>query len=71
MVHPASPFPNQQLHVEYSPAELEFLQAIDRYKRLHRRPFPTWKEVFDIFIGLGYRKAAAPAVQQPAERDAA
>ena len=35
---------------------LEFINAIDDYKRLHTRPFPTWTEVFDIFMSLGYRR---------------
>jgi hypothetical protein len=35
---------------------LEFLRAIDDYRRLHGRPFPTWTEVLRILHGLGYRK---------------
>lgn len=41
----------------YAPDELEFLKAMDQYKRDNRRPFPTWSEVFAVFTGLGYRKA--------------
>ena len=37
---------------------LEFIQAIDDYKRIHSRPFPNWSEVFDILRDLGYQKAA-------------
>ena len=32
------------------------MQAIDKYKRDQRRPFPTWCEVLAVFIALGYRK---------------
>lgn len=40
------------------PAEvLEFIQAIDDYKRLNRRPFPTWSEVLEVLKGLGYQRA--------------
>jgi hypothetical protein len=36
--------------------DLEFIRAIDAYKRKHSRPFPTWSEVLRILKGLGYRK---------------
>ncbi len=38
---------------------LEFVMAIDEYKRLNNRPFPTWSEVFEVIRYLGYRKTAA------------
>lgn len=38
---------------------LEFVMAIDEYKRLNNRPFPTWSEVFEVIRYLGYRKVAA------------
>ena len=40
---------------------LEFIMAIDEYKRINERPFPTWSEVFEIVQYLGYRKVASPA----------
>lgn len=41
------------------PAEvLEFIQAIDEYKRIHRRPFPSWSEVLEVLKTLGYQRAA-------------
>ena len=43
---------------ELSPEVLEFLRAIDRYKRENRRPFPSWSEIFEIVKSLGYRKSA-------------
>ena len=36
---------------------LEFITAIDDYKRANQRPFPTWSEVLDIIKDLGYTKA--------------
>lgn len=39
--------------------QLEFLKAIDEYKRVNGRPFPTWTEVLDLVLFLGYRKVAA------------
>lgn len=39
------------------PAEvLEFITAIDDYKRANRRPFPTWSEVLEILKELGYTR---------------
>ncbi|MCG3136263.1 MAG: hypothetical protein HJJLKODD_00089 [Phycisphaerae bacterium] len=37
---------------------LEFVMAVDDYKRVNERPFPTWSEVFEIIKFLGYRKIA-------------
>ena len=37
---------------------LEFIQAIDDYKRVEGRPFPTWSEVLDIVKELGYERKA-------------
>jgi len=38
---------------------LEFVLAIDEYKRVNNRPFPTWSEVFEVIRYLGYRKVAS------------
>lgn len=44
---------------ELSTEQFEFVLAIDEYKRLNRRPFPTWTEVLEVVKYLGYRKVAA------------
>ena len=36
--------------------EIEFVRAVDRYKRKFNRPFPTWSEVLAILKELGYTK---------------
>ena len=36
--------------------EIEFVRAVDHYKRKFNRPFPTWSEVLAIVKGLGYTK---------------
>lgn len=41
---------------DYTPEELEFLRAMDMYKTANHRPFPTWREVYRVFISLGYSK---------------
>jgi hypothetical protein len=38
--------------------QLEFIKAMDEYKRVNSRPFPTWTEVLDVMLFLGYRKVA-------------
>lgn len=38
--------------------QVDFLRAIDEYKRVNQRPFPTWTEVLDIVLYLGYRRVA-------------
>jgi hypothetical protein len=44
---------------DYDDAELEFLKAVDRYRREKRRPYPTSCELLRIAVALGYRKVAA------------
>ena len=41
---------------DYNDEETEFMKAMDRYKRENRRPFPTWSEVLEVLMSLGYRK---------------
>lgn len=33
-----------------------FVMAIDAYKRVNKRPYPTWTEVLEVIRKLGYRK---------------
>jgi hypothetical protein len=39
---------------EYTADEIEFLKAMELYRR--KRPFPTWTEVLKVLKKLGYRK---------------
>ena len=41
---------------EYSDAEIEFMQALDDYKRRSGRMFPTCSEILEVLADLGYRK---------------
>ena len=45
---------------EMTEEQFEFLQAVQEYKRLNKRQFPTWTEVLDVVKALGYRKVAEP-----------
>lgn len=51
---------------EYTPEEVEFMNALDEYKRTSGRMFPTCSEVLEVIRGLGYAKAAPPEL--PAEQ---
>ncbi len=44
---------------EMPPDVLEFITAMDHYKRVHQRPFPNWSEVLEVVKGLGYVRARA------------
>ncbi|MCA8980981.1 MAG: hypothetical protein H6831_06505 [Planctomycetes bacterium] len=41
---------------EMSEEVLEFITAIDEYKRVHQRQFPNWSEVLEILKTLGYSR---------------
>ena len=45
---------------EMNEEQFAFIQAINEYKRVNGKPFPTWTEVLDILLALGYRKVAEP-----------
>ena len=45
---------------EMTEEQFDFLMAINEYKRINRRPFPSWSEVLDVMKALGYRKVAEP-----------
>ena len=42
---------------DYTAAELEFMAAMQEYKRRSGRAFPTWSEVLEVIQSLGYAKA--------------
>jgi len=46
---------------DYTNDEIDFMKAMDQYKRENRRPFPTWSEVLEVLRAMGYRKVADPS----------
>jgi hypothetical protein len=50
---------------EMTDEQFEFVMAVDTYKRLNSRPFPSWTEVLEIVKQLGYRKVAASSIRLP------
>jgi hypothetical protein len=43
---------------QYTDEQFEFLRAMEHYKRVNRRPFPTCCEVLEVLKRLGYRKVS-------------
>lgn len=41
---------------DYAADEIEFMQALDRYKRTSGRMFPTCSEILEVVRSLGYAK---------------
>jgi hypothetical protein len=41
---------------EMTSEQFLFVTAIDAYKRVNGKPFPTWTEVLEVIRKLGYRK---------------
>jgi len=52
---------------DYTNDEIEFMRAMDTYKRLSGRQFPTWSEVLEVLYSMGYRRVAevTPLPGQP------
>jgi len=45
------------LRPDEMPADVvEFITAMDDYKRRHGRPFPNWSEVLQVVKSLGYAR---------------
>lgn len=41
---------------DYTEDEVEFMKAMDLYKRKSGRMFPTWSEVLEVIRDLGYHR---------------
>ena len=67
---------------DYSQDEIEFMDAMDAYKRANGRMFPTCSEILEVVRGLGYVRTeksadastpnagdAATALESPADLD--
>lgn len=47
---------------DYTSAEIEFMNALEEYKRTSGRMFPTCSEVLEVFQKLGYEKRVVPVL---------
>lgn len=50
---------------DYTSTELEFMNALDEYKRNSGRMFPTCSEILEVLLGLGYTKPTATLSTEP------
>lgn len=41
---------------EMNSEQFLFIMAIDAYKRVNQKPYPTWTEILEVIRKLGYRK---------------
>ncbi len=46
---------------DYNDAEIEFMHAMDEYKRRSGRMFPTCSEILEVLKDLGYSKSSPMA----------
>jgi len=47
---------------EMTGEQFEFCMAIDTYKKVNKKLFPTWTEVLEVMTQLGYRKVEARTI---------
>lgn len=52
---------------DYSRAEVEFMNAMAEYKKRSGRMFPTWSEVLEVLVSLGYQKGEGESGVRPRE----
>ncbi len=50
---------------DYSDDEVEFMNALDQYKRKSGRMFPTCSEILEVIRGLGYVKFDPHTIPAP------
>lgn len=43
--------------------QFEFCMAIETYKKVNKKMFPTWTEVLEVVQHLGYRKVMTRNIQ--------
>jgi len=55
---------------DYSGEEMEFMHAMQEYKKSSGRMFPTWSEVLEVLIALGYEKIDSERAKTPVSADA-
>ena len=50
---------------EMTAEQFEFIRAVEAYKRVNKKLFPTWTEVLEVMQQLGYRKCEPREVDLP------
>ena len=49
-------------YAELKGEQADFVKAIEAYKAVNKKRFPTWTEVLEVVLQLGYRKVAARSI---------
>jgi hypothetical protein len=55
---------------DYSSEEIEFMNAMDDYKRRSGRMFPTCSEILEVVRALGYERRPQPPAEAQASEQA-
>ncbi|MCS7303638.1 MAG: hypothetical protein NZ602_00820 [Thermoguttaceae bacterium] len=55
---------------DYTPEEIEFMRALDEYKRSSGRMFPTCSEILEVLRKLGYEKRSSASESSSAQASA-
>ena len=55
---------------DYTNDEIEFMQALDAYKRSSGRMFPTCSEILEVIRGLGYSRGGSMLPEETVEPQA-
>lgn len=50
---------------EMTAEQFEFIMAIETYKKVNKRFYPTWTEILEIVKQLGYRKVVPRSINLP------
>jgi predicted transcriptional regulator len=50
---------------EMTTEQFEFVMAVETYKKVNKKMFPTWTEVLEVIQQLGYRKVEARKIDLP------
>jgi hypothetical protein len=54
---------------ELNHEQFNFVQAIEAFKRVNNKTFPSWTDVLEVIRLLGYRKTMASELKLPATED--
>ena len=50
---------------EMTSNQFEFVMAVEAYKKVNHKMYPTWTEILEVMTQLGYRKIMARTVNLP------
>lgn len=48
---------------EMTAEQFEFVMAVEAYKKINKRLYPTWTEILEVLNQLGYRKVASRIIK--------